>query len=262
MAARSGSTGIADRARRDRLALAAAVLAPLVTCAVLVPFRAHFPNTDAALILVAVVVAVAANGHRFAGVLAAASAALWFDFFLTQPYEHFSITSSNDIRTAVLLLLVGVAVTELAVRGRRQRVLALTDAAYLAAVHDNAERLAEGDDDSMAGRVAAELTELLGLRACRFQVEEPAGHPPSLEADGTLRWGVSRWDVERDGFPRDDIALAARHRGAVLGYFVLTPTPGTAPSREARLVAVVLAGQAGAALAGRAVSTSDGVTAA
>jgi K+-sensing histidine kinase KdpD len=43
------------------------------------------------------------------------SAALWFDFFLTQPCEQFSITRRTDIETAVLLLVIGVAVTEIAV---------------------------------------------------------------------------------------------------------------------------------------------------
>jgi K+-sensing histidine kinase KdpD len=76
--------------QRDRLALIAALLVPLGACAALVPVRTTFPNTDAALVLVAVVVAVAANGHRLAGVLAALSAAAWFDFFLTQPYERFT----------------------------------------------------------------------------------------------------------------------------------------------------------------------------
>jgi K+-sensing histidine kinase KdpD len=251
MVARSGTAGIAARRRHDQLALGAAVLAPLLTCAILVPFREHFPNTDAALILVAVVVAVAADGHRVAGLLAAASAAVWFDFFLTRPYEHFSITTGNDVRTTVLLLLVGAAVTELAARGRRHRVIAVTDAAYLTGIHENADQLADGADSGLIGRVAVQLTELLGLRACRFVPGELSGHPPILQADGSLRWGLTRWDVDKEGFPRDDIALAVRHRGRVLGHFLLTPTPGTAPSRDARLVAVILAGQAGTALAGR-----------
>ena len=62
--------------RRDRLAVLAALVLPLVLTAVLVPFRADFPNTDAALALMLAVVAVAANGYRFAGVLAAISAAV------------------------------------------------------------------------------------------------------------------------------------------------------------------------------------------
>ena len=70
--------------RRDQLAILAALAAPLLLTLVLVPFRTSFPNTDAALALILVVVAVAAIGHRVAGALAAASAAAWFDFFLTR----------------------------------------------------------------------------------------------------------------------------------------------------------------------------------
>jgi hypothetical protein len=68
---------------RDRLAVLAALVVPVAVAAVLVPFRASIPNTDAALALVLVVVAVAANGYRLAGILAAVSTAVWFDFFLT-----------------------------------------------------------------------------------------------------------------------------------------------------------------------------------
>src|SRR5215470_20096846 len=52
---------------RDRLAVLGALVAPLALAAVLVPFRGSFPNTDAALALLLVVVAVAANGYRPAG---------------------------------------------------------------------------------------------------------------------------------------------------------------------------------------------------
>ena len=74
-----------------------------------------------------VVVAVAMNGCR----LAALSAAVWFDFFLTRPYEHFSITRRADIETTVLLLVIGVAVTELAVWARREHAAASRRPGYL-----------------------------------------------------------------------------------------------------------------------------------
>ena len=54
---------------------------------------------------VAAVVLVAANGHRVAGILAAVSATVWFDFFLAKPYEHFSISGRTDIETTVLLVV-------------------------------------------------------------------------------------------------------------------------------------------------------------
>jgi hypothetical protein len=56
---------------RDRLAVLAGLVVPVALAAVLVPFRSSIPNTDAALAMILVVVAVAANGYRLAGVLAA-----------------------------------------------------------------------------------------------------------------------------------------------------------------------------------------------
>jgi hypothetical protein len=38
--------------------------------------------------------------------LAAVSAAVWFDFFLTVPYERFTITRRADIETTALILAV------------------------------------------------------------------------------------------------------------------------------------------------------------
>jgi len=60
---------------RDRTAVVVALTLPPATSAVLVPFRSSLPNTDAALVLVAVIVAVAAFGNRIAGLVAAGSAA-------------------------------------------------------------------------------------------------------------------------------------------------------------------------------------------
>ncbi len=108
-----------------------ALAGPLALAAILVPFRASFRNTDAALALLLVVVAVAANGNRLAGYLSALSVAAWFDFFFTPPYERFTITRRPDVETTVLLLLIGMAVTELAVWGRRQQAAAAQRAGYL-----------------------------------------------------------------------------------------------------------------------------------
>ena len=127
---------------RDRLALAAATLGPLALAALLAPLRTEIANTDAALILVLVV--VAANGYRVAGILAALSAAVWFDFFLTAPYHTFAISKRADIETTVLLMLVGIAVTELAVWGRSQHAEAGRRAGYLAGVQAAAQAVASG----------------------------------------------------------------------------------------------------------------------
>src|SRR5215475_3764916 len=133
------------RLSRDRTAVLAALIVPLALAAILVPFRASVPNTDAALAMILVVVAVAANGYRLAGILAALSVAVWFDFFLTRPYETFSITRRTDIETTVLLLVIGIAVTEIAVWGRRQHTAASRRAGYLDGINAAARAVAAGE---------------------------------------------------------------------------------------------------------------------
>ena len=111
---------------RDRIAIGAALAAPLAVAAVLLPFRASWPDTNVALLLVVVVVVVgvAVAGNRVAGGLAAVVAAAWFDFFFTVPYYRFTIRSPADVTTAVLLLFTGLVVSQLAARARRLKVVA------------------------------------------------------------------------------------------------------------------------------------------
>jgi K+-sensing histidine kinase KdpD len=187
---------------RDRAAIAAALIAPLAAAAVLLPFRATWPNTNVALLLVVVVVAVAAIGNRAAGAIAAVGAAVWFDFFFTLPYERFTIRSSADVTTFVLLLVVGVAVSQLAAYARRLKVVAITDAGYLAQIHQTASltQTAKSPED-VVDHVREQLASLLDLRECRFEYGVLLGHPPRLEPDGTVLVGRFRWDLENAGLP-------------------------------------------------------------
>jgi hypothetical protein len=237
------------RLTRDGTAIVVALVAPLAVAAVLVPFRGSFSNTNAALALVVVVVAVAAIGNRLAGALAALSAAVWFDFFRTVPYERFTITRSADVTTAVLLLAVGLAVSQLAARARRLQVVAITDAGYLSQIRDTAE-LAQSSTgpDAVVDQVRDQLTGLLQLNGCRFEYGSLLGHPPRLEQDGTVVSGRTRWDVDRLGLPDEEVELRTFAGGRFLGRFMMRPAPGAAPSLQARLVAVTLANQVGAAL--------------
>ena len=238
------------RIHRDRLAIAAALLLPLAVAAALLPWRGSLPNTDMALLLVVTVVAVAANGNRVAGVLTAISAAVWFDFFWTVPYQRFTITRHTDIETAVLVLAVGAAVSELAARGRRARRVVVRDTAYLAALRSTSTLVADGHDPhEVIEQVQAQLVALLGLRAARFEQGRLLGHPPRLTDDGTLAWAETRWNIDEHGFPDEEIELLARSDGRTRGRFLLTPVPGSAPSLEARQVAAMLANSVGSLLA-------------
>jgi hypothetical protein len=93
------------------------VLTPLLVTLAVVPFRDDFANTNAALILVPVIVAVAAFGSRTAGLLAALSAAGVVRPSSDQALREFAISDRSDLETAALLLAVGVGVTQLAVWG-------------------------------------------------------------------------------------------------------------------------------------------------
>jgi len=221
---------VARKASGDHLAGLAGLAAPLALTAVLIPFRVSLPNTDAALALVLVVVAVAAAGYRLAGVLAAVSAAVWFDFFLTVPYERFTITRAADIETTVLVLAVAVAVTEIAVWRRRQQAAAARRAGYLDGINAAARAVFAGSSpQAVIDEVCGQLTSLLSLSGCRFQDGAAGiGRPPR----GT------------------DTELLAEAGGLLQGRFLLTPGPRVQLTLEQRLVAVALADQAAAALGG------------
>ena len=177
------------------------------------------------------------------------SAAAWFDFFFTRPFERFTIAKPADVTTAVLLLLVGLAVSQLAARARRLQVIAITDAGYLAQIHDTAELTQTArSPDAVVDHVKQQLTGLLDLQACRFEYGSLLGHPPRLEPDGTVMAGQRRWNVELAGLPEDEIELRTFGNGQFYGRFMLQPKPGSRPSLQARLVAVTLADQAGRAL--------------
>lgn len=238
--------------RGPALVLWAALVVPLVACAVLAAFRESVANTNAALGLVLVVVAVAATGRRTAGVLAALSCGVWFDFFLTEPYQRLTIDDPADVETAVLLLLVGVAVTEIALWGRRQQASASEREGYLTGIVTASRTVADGaPTDTLVDHVSREIVAVLGIDDCRFDRGTGSGLP-RLHGDGSVTRHGHEIDVERDGLPVDDrIELLVEHGGAVHGRFLLTAsTRVSKPDLDRRLVAVTLAGQVGAALTG------------
>lgn len=137
------------------------------------------------------VVAVAASGHRPAGVLAAVSAAVWFDFFLTVPYEWVTITRRADIETTVLILAVGIAVTEIAVRGRRQHAAAARRAGHLDGISAAARAVAAGTEPQQligrAGRppLSRRQDDPGGRRACTA----PGAFAGHVAEDRAGDWG-------------------------------------------------------------------------
>jgi hypothetical protein len=243
-----------DMSNRSLLVVAA-LGGPLVVAAAVAPFRADVANTNAALLLVVVVVAVAAGGDRLAGVLSAVAAGLWFDILLTQPYGRLSIEDSADIETTALLLIVGVAVTELAVWGRRQQARASRAEGYTEGIQDAVESVTEGAPPAVViDQVSRQLTRVLHVDRCRFDygAGRVGGSHPRLRSDGQVEVNGVVCDVERFGLPRDaDIEILLVSAGRYQGRFVLTAGQASRPSLAQRLVAVTLANRATAALEDR-----------
>lgn len=82
----------------------------------------------------------------------------------------------------------GVAVSQLAARARRLQVIAVTDAGYLAQIHDTAELAKSArSPDAVVDHVKEQLTGLLDLKGCRqfygrFMLRPKPGSSPPLQA--------------------------------------------------------------------------------
>ena len=231
------------------IALSAAI--PILACWLLSLVRDSVANTTAAIGLVLLVVAAAATGIRLAGIVAALSAAAGFDFFLTAPFNTLRITDHTDVATAVLLLLVGTGVSELAIWGRRQQARASREQGYFEGMLGTASAVAGGDSSpaELIDLIRNQIVTLLSLDDCRFDPATEYGLPV-LAADGTLTRHGRVVDTTRHGLPTDtSFTIQVRSAGIVYGHYVLTAaTRVVRPSREELRVAVMLAEQAGAAL--------------
>ena len=221
------------------------------TGAVLALARGVFGQTNAALILMIAVVAVAALGGRVAGVITALAAVVSFDFFHTEPYLSLAIDSRDDIETTILLLIAGIIVGTLAASGRRARSRADDARSEIKRIHRVAEIAASGADVATVIATAQdELGALLTLRESRFEAipfhddtrRPRLGRNGSIELQPTMRFARRG---NRSGFelPEQGADLPVLARGHEIGRFVLIPTPGVATTLEERVVAVAIADQ-------------------
>ncbi|MBM7786441.1 DUF4118 domain-containing protein [Tenggerimyces flavus] len=110
------------QAHRSAVVGVAAVV-PFGACAAMIPFRESVANTNVALGLVLLVVVAAATGLRAAGLVAAVSSAIWFNFFLAPPYETFIRISVRALTDQVAEQIVEV----LGIDACRRVAVALAD---------------------------------------------------------------------------------------------------------------------------------------
>jgi K+-sensing histidine kinase KdpD len=235
----------------SRSVRAAAVVLPLLACMILSTVRDSVTTATSVLVLVVLVVAAAATGDRAAGLLAALSAGVWFDFFLTAPYLQFTIASADDVEATVLLVVISLVVTEVALWGYRQQRRAARRSGYLEGVLGAARAAAEGTMPASAviDVVARNITDVLGADECRYVVGPVRDlRVAVLDQDGALSRNGAAVDVDRSGLPTDEyVAVLVRRGPEVVGHFLVTAATSVIyPTREQLRIAVLLADQVGA----------------
>jgi hypothetical protein len=241
----------------DRPALIAYALGgllPIAIAAAMVGVRGEMDTTNVALILVLVVVGTAAFSGRGPAALSAIVTAISYEFFFTKPFESLRISSADDVETTLILLAIGLAVGQLAVHARRTRSDARRGQDEITSMRRMAELVAAGaSSQDLIDTAVAELTRLLALLGCRFEATATGPALPLLERSGRIETPYRR--VGPDGelaLPPLGVRLPVVGDGHQVGSIVLDPDPDIGVTLEARVVAVALADQLGAALAARA----------
>ena len=142
----------------------------------------------------------------------------------------------------MLLALIGLAVTEIALWGRRQQARASTRAGYLEGVVAAAQLAASGttSPSDVVELVGRQIGDVLDLDACAFDPGPSQRDRPRLEAGGGITWRGRAVDVDREGLPTlDVIELPVTLRGrrpraipADVDEHGATSRPGTAAGRR------------------------------
>jgi Domain of unknown function (DUF4118) len=241
-----------DDAVQTTFAWLSALVLPIGVAAGLIPLRDHVAAADTALLLALVILVAATLGGRLTGAAAAVEAAVAFDLFFTKPYYSLRINRAEDLETAVLMLIVGVAIGEIVTRGKRHRFAAHVSRSNLARVSRITELAAGGEPPGRLIRVArTELIDLLDVNDAEFE------RPPFLDALPRLSHAGLSIPPNPGRELRDDSRRSSRielpiwAEGLEVGRFVLTlaeDATGLEFAPEARTSALALADRLGVAL--------------
>ena len=229
---------------------AAAVFLGPVVAALLTLARPQLHENHATLVLVLAVAVVSAAGLRPAGLVAAVTTALAYDYFWTEPYYSFRIFNTNDILTVLLLVLVGGAIEQLSWWAGQQRATAARRLDYLTALRRAAEPIAPETRAAALEAISDMVRTVLNADSSRLVLGERL--PTTvLHDDGSVTRAGRVMDVDSDGLPTDDIiAIPVPRPDHRPGYFAVTAATHVArPRAEQRQVAALLSRLAAGSLA-------------
>lgn len=227
---------------RTTLLLLGLVL-PALAAALFIPLRDTITAPTQTLILVLPVVAVGVLARRVAAAIAAVSAALAYDIFLTEPYYSFTIDAAEDAEAAIVLGIIGILVGTLVARELDARMRSASRADELAAVRSVSHALAAGDSDRLVDAATKRISDLLDLRSCEWSAgfHGRVGHV--MSADGSLG------DWHAASFPDGIVEIPVVHRGTELGRLLLRSRSSAVVSAEERATVLAVADMLAAGLA-------------
>ena len=235
-----------------------AFVASLLIGLLVEPFRGTIGLENVVILYLLVVVAAAAIGGRAAGMVAAVSAALAYDYFLTTPYHTLVIDTLAQVITVTLLVATGIVVSIGGRVRRRSAAVAEAHADAIRLLHRVTETAAAG---GAVDRVAAEgLQRLLGARRISVLRRSPAGftvtldvgdtQPPidlealiHLDREGRIPPGHHRVLDGTMVLPLEGVALDLVARQQPLGYLVVIPGRDVPADRTIRLAVAAMANE-------------------
>jgi K+-sensing histidine kinase KdpD len=235
-----------------------AFVASLLIGLLVEPFRATIGLENVVILYLLVVVAAAGIGGRAAGMVAALSAALSYDYFLTTPYHTLVIDTLAQVVTVALLVTTGIVVSIGGRVRRRSAAVAEAHAEVIRLLHRVTETAAGG---GAVDRVAAEgLHRLLDARRVSILRRSPDGFevtvdvgdthlPIDLEAlthldrEGRIPLGHHRVLDGTMVLPREGVALDLVARQRPVGYLVIIPGRDVPADRTTRLAVAAMANE-------------------
>ena len=236
-----------------------AFVASLLIGLLVEPFRATIGLENVVILYLLVVVAAAGIGGRAAGMVAALSAALSYDYFLTTPYHTLVIDTLAQVVTVALLVTTGIVVSIGGRVHRRSTAVAEAHAKVIRLLHRVTETAAAGG--GTVDRVAAEgLHRLLDAHRVTILRRSPDGFavtvdvgethlPIDLEAlthldrEGRIPLGHYRVLDGTMLLPREGVALDLVARQRPVGYLVIIPGRDVPADRTTRLAVAAMANE-------------------
>jgi hypothetical protein len=222
--------------RSTAIALAAGPIAALVVGVATASIRDQVGATNVGIML-AIAVVAAALVSRAAGVMTAVVAALAFNFFHAKPYHSLRIDEPRDVAIVALLVVLGLAVSDISAwRRRRELIRQAAVRAHNAPAEVDALMAGVHHVRDVWPAVVGSVLDQLGLADCGVVTERPEGLPQISRTAG------------RNGDGRDTFVLPAKGASIpilaaerTLGHLIVLPPPGSTSLEIERRVIVAFA---------------------